>query len=139
MPLGFFGLGLALFRNYRKRNEDVVYVKNKKAKKVAQTRLKKAKSLLDQGQRDPFYKEILNTQWSYLSDKLNIPKGELNKEKVAEGLQAHKIDEGLIKNYLSFINQCEFAQFAPGANGNELKGVYDQATDLINKIEGEFK
>lgn len=139
IPSLFLGLGLIVARNYRKRNEDVVYVKGKKAKKVAQNRLKKAKSLMDSGQKDPFYKEVINAQWGYLSDRLNIPKGELNKDKVQSGLTSKQVNARLIQDYIGFINQCEFAQFAPGKSENELVEIYNRAADLINKLERAIK
>ncbi len=138
VPLGVFSMGLLWLQRYRKRNSDLVYVKHKKAKKIAQSRLKRAKSLLDQGQRDPFYNEIVNAQWGYLSDKLNIPKGELNKEKVKSELAVHRVDDELVNDYIRFIDKCEFAQFAPGGVENELSEVYSEASAFIEKLEGEF-
>ena len=137
--LGIFLLAMFFARQQRQRNADVVYVKHKKAGKVAQSRLRQAKTQLDQQKTDTFYKEILSAQWGYISDKLNIPQGELNKEKVRAGLAQHQVKESLINDYITLMDDCEFAQFAPGQNSEALSGVYQKAKTLIEQMEGAFK
>lgn len=137
--LGVFFLGLVLMRRQRQQSEDVVFMKNKKAGKVAQTRLKQAKGFMDQGDRGGFYKALLDAQWGYLSDKLNISQGKLNKDNIRETLGGKGVDESLVNQCIELMNRCEFAQFAPGGGEGELSGVYDEAADLIGKLEGAFK
>lgn len=137
--LGLFFIGLVLMRRQRQRNEDVVFMKNKKAGKVAQTRLKQAKAFLDQNDRNGFYKAVLDAQWGYLSDKLNISQGKLNKENILQTLTAKGVDISLANQYLDLMNRCEFAQFAPGTGAGELSGVYDEAADLIGRLEPLLK
>jgi hypothetical protein len=137
--LGLFFIGLLLMRRQRQRNEDVVFMKNKKAGKVAQTRLKQAKVFLDQNDRNGFYKAVLDAQWGYLSDKLNISQGKLNKETILQTLTAKGVDVSLTTQFLDLMNRCEFAQFAPGTGAGELSGVYDEAADLIGRLESLLK
>ncbi|MEO1260483.1 MAG: BatD family protein [Bacteroidota bacterium] len=137
--LGLFAFGLVMMRRQRQRSEDVVFMKNKKAGQVAQRRLKQAKSYLDQGERNGFYKAILDAMWGYLSDKLNISQGKLNKEKTQQALAEKGIDTDLVDGLSGLLGRCEFAQFAPGGGEGELAGVYDEAADLIGKLEEAFK
>ncbi len=137
--LGLFALGLVLMRRQRQRSEDVVFMKNKKAGRMAQSRLKQAKTFLGQGDRNGFYKAVLDAQWGYISDKLNISQGKLNKENVRQSLVEKGIEENLVNQYLELMNRCEFAQFAPSGGEGELSGVYDKAADLIGKMEAAFK
>ncbi len=137
--LGLFFVGLLWMRRQRQRNEDEVFMKNKKAGRVAQSRLKQAKSFLDQGDRNGFYKALLDAQWGYISDKLNISRGKLNKDNIRQELSAKGVAETLTNQYLDLMNRCEFAQFAPGGGEGELSGVYQEAADLIGKMEGAFK
>ena len=114
-------------------------MKNKKARQVAQGRLKQARAFLDQGDRNAFYKAILGAQWGYISDKLNISQGKLNKENIRQELLAKGVEEPMVTQYLNLMNRCEFAQFAPGSGAGELSDVYNEAADLIGKLEGAFK
>ena len=136
---GLFLLGLVLMRRQRQRSEDVVFMKNKKAGRVAQSRLKQAKTFLDQGDRNGFYKAVLDAQWGYISDKLNISQGKLNKENIRQSLAEKNIEETLVNQYVGLMNRCEFAQFAPVGGDGELSGVYEEAADLIGKMEAVFK
>ena len=139
LSLGLFLLGMVIVRQQRLRNQDLVYVKNKKAGKVAQSRLRQVREYMDRREQSPFYKEVLNAQWGYLSDKLNIPQGELNKDKVRDGLSAQKVDPALIDEYIRLLDRCEYAQFAPGNSGDELQDVYRLSANLIDKLESAFK
>ena len=137
--LGLFLLGLAFMRRQRQRGEDVVFMKNKKAAKVAQSRLKQAKVFMDANDRNGFYKAILVAQWGYLSDKLNISHGKLNKDNIRETLVGKAVDETLVGQFIELMNRCEFAQFAPSGGEGELAKVYDEAAGLIGQLEGAFK
>ena len=139
LSLGAFLLIFFVGRQQRRQSEDLVFMKNKKAGKVAQARLKQAKVFLDQNQREPFYKEVLNAQWGYLSDKLNIPQGELNKAKIKEALGNREVAESLISQFIALMDRCEFAQFSPAGGDDELPSVYQEAADLIGKLEGALK
>ncbi len=138
LAFGLFLLILFIGRQRRKRREDVTYMKNKKAGRVAQSRLKTAKKHLDQQDRGPFYQEILNALWGYLSDKLNLPQAELNKEKVGRELEARQVAAPLADAFIGLIDRCEFAQFAPGDSEERLSGVYQEAAELIGKLEKAF-
>ncbi len=136
--IGLFSLAFFVVRRQRKQNEDEVYMKNKKAGRFAKSRLKQAKAFMEKGERSNFYNEVLNAQWGYLSDKLNIPQGELNKEKIRNCLAALKMDEKLINEYLELMNRCEFAQFAPVESADELTDVYNITSGLFGKMEKAF-
>ncbi len=137
--LGAFFLVFFLLKRQQKQREDVVFMKTKKAGRVAQKRLKAAKEHMDKGEREPFYKEVLNAQWGYLSDKLNIPRGQLNKERVSAYLAEKGVEQSLIEDFLGLMDRCEFAQFAPGVGEGELSDVYNEAAGLIGKMEGQLK
>ena len=85
------------FRRRIKENADIRKVRYKKASKVAQRRLKRAKALLKDGKKEAFYEEIERAAWSYLSDRLSIPTADLNKENIAQLLREKDVDEPLIQ------------------------------------------
>lgn len=134
-----FFIVLYLARQQRKRSEDVVYMKNKKAGRLAQSKLKEAKLMMDKGDTSGFYKETVNALWSYLGDKLNIPQGELSKEKVRTGLANKGVGEDMIQEYIRLVDQCEFAQFAPGGANEKMANLYGESIQLINQLEQTLK
>lgn len=138
LSLGLFAFAFIGLRKQRRQSEDVVFMKNKKAGRAAQTRLKQAKTFLDQNERTSFYKEILNALWTYLSDKLNIGQSKLKKDVIRENLTAKNIEEPLQKELFDLMNRCEYAQFAPDGKEGALTGVYEEAARLIEGLEKGF-
>ena len=127
------------FRKQAKDNSDISLVKNKKANKVAQKRLKLAQKLLSEGNKEKFYEEVLKAVWTYLSDKLSIPVASLTKEHVQLELSAHGIDETLIEAIFQNLNTCEFARYAPNSGQQEMGNLYDDTIKAISNIEENFK
>lgn len=126
------------FRKQAKDNSDISLVKNKKANKVAQKRLKLAQKLLNEGNKEKFYEEVLKAVWTYLSDKLSIPVASLTKEHVQLELNAHGIDETLIEAIFQNLNTCEFARYAPNSGQQEMGNLYDDTIKAISNIEENF-
>ena len=138
IPLLGFVAFVFLVRNRRKANADLDAVRNRQAGKLAKKHLQSAAEHLKKSDRSGFYKEVLNGIWGYLSGKLGIPLSELNKDSIREGLQKKGLDESLMKEVISFLDKCEYAQFAPGSGSENLQAVYDEAAALINKTNGKF-
>lgn len=120
-------------------NSDILYVKNKKANKLARKRLKQAQKLLSEGKKDQFYDEILKTIWSYLSDKLSVSAAMLTKEKVAAELSERSVDSELIDSLLELLNTCEYARYAPNTGQHEMGHLYSDTMNAISKLETLMK
>lgn len=135
-------LALGLFvvlRNVARENANLTLVKNKKANKVAQKRLKVAQKLLKDGNKDKYYEEVLKAVWTYLSDKLSIPVASLTKEKVESELASKNIDKELIDGFIGILNTCEFARYAPGSGQQEMGNLFDETVRAISTLEERYK
>ena len=129
-------LAIFLFVIFRKRileNADESRVRYKKAGKVAQKRLKKAKKLMSESNA-AFYEEIERAAWTYLSDRLSIPTAELNKDNIAEILRAKGTADALIQQVRDVLSTAEFARYAPSAAGS-MRDLYSATESLINALE----
>ena len=129
-------LAIFLFVIFRKRireNADESRVRYKKAGKVAQKRLKKAKKLMSESNA-AFYEEIERAAWTYLSDRLSIPTAELNKDNIAEILRAKGTADALIQQVRDVLSTAEFARYAPSAAGS-MQDLYSATESLINALE----
>lgn len=132
-------LAMVLFIVFRKQireNADITRVRYKKANKVAQKRLKKAKALLSENNKEAFYEEIERAAWTYLSDRLSIPTSQLNKENIAQILREKGVDDTLIDEVNHMLSNAEFARYAP-ASDHAMEDIYNATTRLIDQLENK--
>ncbi|MDR0811111.1 MAG: BatD family protein [Paludibacter sp.] len=127
-----------VFRKNARDNSDIQLVKNRRANRVAQKRLRAAKKLLTEGKKDLFYEEIMKALWDYLSDKLNIPAAALTKDAVTQQLAERGIGEQTIAKVKEILNTCEFARYAPPAESNAMGNLYEETIAQISDIESNI-
>ncbi len=132
-PLAFIA---AIFyrRADRERNRDLVVVKSRKANKLAAKHLANARKQMQEGNRSAFYEAVYRGLYGYLSDKLNIPYAELNRENISQALSARGLDESLIARLDATLEQCEMARYAPVTAVTDQE-MLDKAQDVITEIE----
>jgi len=123
------------FRKQAKENANISLLKNKKANKLAQRRLKLALKLLKEGNKDKFYEEVLKAVWTYLSDKLSLPIANLTKDRVESELLKQGVDSSTINQFLQILNTCEFARYAPNSGQQEMGNLYTETIDAISQLE----
>jgi len=135
-PLAF--TGALLYRRWDdKQNSDIVKLKSRKANKVAAKHLANAAKQLSAGNKNEFYEAVARGLYGYLSDKLNIPVADLNKENITDQLKARALDESTINQLADTIDLCEMARFAP-VTGISQQQVFDKAKNTINEIEDKI-
>ena len=111
----------------------------KRAGKVASRRLRNAARLMQKGQSEQFYEEVMRALLGYAADKLSIPMSDLTKDNVAEAMAAHGVPEELIGEYVNVMAECEFARFAPGEPAAKMEKMYTEASDSINRLDASIK
>jgi BatD DUF11 like domain len=124
-----------LRRKQIRENADLALIRNRKASKIAKKRLKTAEVHLHSNQRGPFYDELLNALYGYLSDKLRISMAELSIEKATEQLQIKRTDESLVRSITALIDRCQYARYAPSGEEGTLNEDYEAAAEIIGKLE----
>ena len=140
IPFIAFIVFLIVYHQKAIENANVAKVRNKKANKVATKRLKYAGKLLAENKKDAFYDEVLKALWGYIGDKMNIPVSQLSKDNIEENMRNHELGEGLIKDFISTLDECEFAHFAPNSGENAaMDKVYVSCMNVISKIENSIK
>jgi hypothetical protein len=136
IPLCLTIILFIIFRKKIKENADINLVRYKKANKVAQRRLKTAKRLLRENNKELFYEEIERASWTYLSDRLSIPTAELNKENISQVLFDKGVSEKTIQDVNNVLSTAEFARYAPTTD-YEMQKMYELTTQIINELEGQ--
>lgn len=132
-------LSWLIFRRMAARRADVVGTKNRKATKMALKRLQLADSFLKQDLYAAFYEELHKALLGFISDKLNIPVAELSRERISESLEAEKVDEKYISTFISILDACEFARYAPDSGHDAMAAHYADALDVISSIDSNMK
>lgn len=117
---------------------DVVYMGNKRATKIARARLSSAKKYLEAADKQRFHNEVVKGIWSYLGNKLQIDPGALSKEHIAQTLQSKNIDALLIEESNTIIETCEMSLFSP-VSSDEMNKTYEAAVKLITQLESNLK
>ena len=139
VPVILFIILLLFLRKQEVRRSNTMLMKNRKATKVAKKRLKKAEDFLKAKQQEAFYEEISQALWGYLSDKFSIPLADLSIDSVQEALQGKQVREELLHQFIETLNNTEYARFAPGEKTLIMDKIYNEALDIISKIERELK
>lgn len=124
-----------IFDKTIQRRKDVAGTRNRKAKKVAKARLKKAEMFLKQNLYSAFYEEMHKAILGYISDKFTLPMAELNKETITEKLTQKGASEDLTKRLFEVIDACEEARYAPSTGFTAMESHYKQAINVISEIE----
>ncbi len=128
-----------VYRKKLRENANIQLVRTKKANKVARRRLKEAYAYMKQKKEGEFHEAILKAYWGYLSDKLNIPLADLNREKATATLSAKKVSQEVITDFISLLDTCEFARYAPSAAGETPEELYNKAATLMGKLENQIR
>lgn len=135
IPLLLLAAVLFYYRKALKARSDMQLMRTKRANKVAQKRLRAAKQWMRAGDKNKFYAEVLTALWGYLSDKIQIPVSELNKENISAELTNYGATDEVIAAVIEVLNNCEFAQYAPELSGNDMESIYSAAADAMDKLE----
>ncbi len=138
-PLMAF-IGIAFWRRREDElSKDTVLLRNKRANKVALKRLTTAQKHLAQKQEKAFYEEISKAVWLYLSDKLNIPLSALSHEMANEAMMHKQVPADLMARTQRIVTDCETALYAGYSGTQQMNNTYNEAIDIISKLEDCFK
>ena len=133
---------LLLFFIYRKKakeNANIALMRNKKANKVARKRLRAAATFMKQNNNEAFHESILKAFEGYLSDKLGIPIADLNRESSVAGLQKKNVEQTVIDDFVSVVDQCEYARYAPAGGSEARSELYSKAETTMGLMEKQIK
>lgn len=138
IPIVLFLFFLLFRRRAKERAGNVGMIRSQKANKVAMKRLSTAKKFLSANEKDKFLDEMFRAMWGFISDKLQIPVAELSKDSVSASLASRNVSEDLIRQFISTLDDCEFARFA-GSAGDNNESIYQKGIDIISKLENAIR
>lgn len=130
-----FVAALLLSKKRAKDKNDVAGMRNKRATKEANKRLKNASKFLKDKDQDKFYTEMSAALWGYIADKCGIEQSKLSMDTVSEAMKAKNVPDDLVAEFVDTLNNCEFARFAPGDAEQKMEGLYHKGLDVITQAE----
>lgn len=139
IPALLFITFIVLWSKNKKRSGNIALIRNRKANKVARKNLQKAGEYLKSNSTEAFFEEISRALWGYISNKFNIPLSDLSIESVHHRLSHKSISAESISQFTGILEKCEFARFAPGDKSGKMQEIYNEALEVISKIEQELK
>ena len=121
------------WRNKITREQDIFYIRNKKAWKLASKRLKSARTLL-QKKDEGLYDEILKAVNGYLSDRLSMNTADMSREKIEFALSEKSVSEELMEKLWNLVDDCEMARYSP-VGIEDKQRLYDRAKECLSELE----
>ncbi len=136
IPLILFGAVIGIKRRQDKLHGNVQLLRYRKAEKLAKGRLKSAKKALDSKDLNKFYNELSLALYGYLEDKLNLQKADFTIDRAISKLHTLEVPGDLIEIVNKISERCEFARFAPKADGSEeAVSFYNESVQTIVNLE----
>ena len=132
--LPFLALGGVLFYKQKLVKDasiDPITRKKMKANSIATQRLSQAKIHLNNNDSRQFYDEISKTLFGFISDKFNIPNGELSKDNVQAQLEKQNVDNPSINRIMDILRNCEMALFAGLNNTENMNKTYKEVEEIL--------
>lgn len=142
LPLTLVIVLVTIFVLYRKYQEklgsDPVRLRQKRALKVAQKRLKKSFHLLKKNELKEFLGEIFNSTAKYLGDKYGFPAAGITTDGLKEILSNKGLSPEAQTQLDNFILECDLLRFTPSSLSKEkaveLAQVAEKLIITIEKI-----
>ena len=138
MLLAALGFWLGV-RKLAARRADVAGTRNRRATKQALKRLSQAREFLQKDLYTAFYEELHRSLMGFVSDKLSMDMAQLSKENISSGLIAKGVPETVVDDFVSLIDQCEFARYSPDAGHEAMNAHYEKAVSTITAIDSYMK
>ena len=116
-------------------DSDVTGSKIRKNNRLAKKYLGEAKKQL--GSKEPFYVALEKALHNFLKAKLNIETSEMSKPNIEELLLSRNAKPETVKDFISIMNSCEFARYAP-SSAPAMQQDYDNAVNVITALEKQI-
>lgn len=136
--LPFLAIPLAIIVRRKKdeRNADVQGNRIRKADRLARKYLSEAKKAL--GKKEAFYLALEKALHNYLKAKLNIETSDFNKEKIESLLAERHVENDVILDFISILENCELARYTPITQVT-MQNDYDKAARTILLIDKQLR
>lgn len=131
-PLLAIPVGIFLGNKKEERDQDVVGNKRRKADRLARKYLSEARKKL--GNKESFYEALERALHNYLKGKLQAETADISIDKVAELLQNKKVEQTVIDELITVLDDCNYARYTPTTNVM-MEQEYEKAKSVLSKLD----
>ncbi len=135
LPFLAIPIGILIGKKRAKRAGDIFGNKIRNANRLARKYLSEAKKQL--GKKEAFYIALEKALHNFLKAKLQIETSEISKEKISELLQEKGVDNSTIKQFITVLNDCDFARYTPTTDVM-MKNEYDKTVKILTEIDKQL-
>ncbi|HEY9168424.1 MAG TPA: BatD family protein [Lutibacter sp.] len=135
LPFLAIPIGILIGKKRAKRAGDIFGNKIRNANRLARKYLSEAKKQL--GKKEAFYIALEKALHNFLKAKLQIETSEISKEKISELLQEKGVDNNTIKQFITVLNDCDFARYTPTTDVM-MKNEYDKTVKILTEIDKQL-
>ena len=112
------------------------YARSRRANRLAQKQLSKARALQNEKTQKEFYAEISGALLGFAANKLDLEAAGIISDELERLLRKRNLDNDLIENYIELIRTCDYQRFAPATTGREEMSLfYQKANQAIIQLE----
>lgn len=127
-----------MLRERAKLKGDIKRTRNRRANKVAKSRLKLAQSYMAQGLHSPFYEELHKALLGYISDKLSIQFVQMQRDTIEQTLRSKGVSDENITAFMQLLDECELARYSQQQESGAMETQYDSAIKVISNLENRL-
>ncbi len=135
LPLLSIPLGIYIGNKKQERDSDIIGNKRRKADRLAKKYLSDAKKQL--GKKEAFYESLERALHNYLKAKLQVETSDISMDKISEILQDKNVNEEVNKEFISILDNCNFARYAPSTN-LIMKQDFEKAKHSIARLDKQL-
>ncbi|MBE0422492.1 MAG: protein BatD [Lutibacter sp.] len=135
LPFLAIPIGILIGKKRAKRAGDIFGNRIRNANKLARKYLSEAKKQL--GKKEAFYIALEKALHNFLKAKLQIETLEMSKEKITELLQDKGVDNNTIKQFITVLNDCDFARYTPTTDVM-MKNEYEKTVEILTEIDKQL-
>ncbi len=133
-------VGIIAKRRHDRTHADVVGLKMRRATRLADKRLARARKHLDAREIDAYYLEVARAVNGWLQDRMAISTFELSHDAVRELLTSRSVSPARIDDVLSVVTAVEYARYSPTrSESSEMQNLYAIARTAIIGVEQELR
>ena len=134
-PLGLVLLYVAYARRKQKQLGDTEGVRMRTANRMARKYLSEAKRNLNNSEE--FYVALERALHNYLKAKLKMETSDFSKEKIKNILSQIGVEESLVNDFVSVLENCEFARYTP-SSVKAMEQDFANTAKMITQIDKQL-
>ena len=134
-PLGLVLLYVVYARRKQKQLGDIEGIRMRTANRMARKYLSEAKRNLKNSEE--FYVALERALHNYLKAKLKMETSDFSKEKIKNILSQIGVEESLVNDFVSVLENCEFARYTPSSI-KAMEQDFANSAKMITQIDKQL-